>query len=59
MMILTRRIQLVSTNSERKALMQWMVSKLEENGSDNKIAAEAIEQFPSTFRKAHRRENRK
>ena len=49
MMILTRRVELVSTNSERKALMQWMVSKLEENESDDEIAAEAIEQFPSTF----------
>ena len=46
----TRRVQLVSTKSERKAVIQWMLAKVQENGSDSTIATQAVEHFPDIFR---------
>ena len=57
-MMPSRRVQLVSTKSERKAVIQWMVAQVEENGSDCKIAAQVVDQFPSIFIQTNRRANR-
>ena len=54
----SRRVSLVSTKSERKAVVQWMLAKVEKNGSDSTIAAHAVEQFPDIFRQTSRRTNR-
>ena len=35
-----------------------MIAKVEENPSDSMITAQAVEQFPSTFRQTNRRANR-
>ena len=51
----TRRVQLVSTKSERKSVIQWMLTKVEENGSDSTIPAQAVEQSPSIFSLISRR----
>ena len=56
--MLTRRVQLVSTKSEGKAVIPWMVARKEENGSDSTIGVLAVEQLPSVFRQTNRRANR-
>ena len=53
-----RRVQLVSTKSQRKAVLQWMIAKVEEDGTEARIAAQAVDQFPNTLKKTNRRANR-
>ena len=54
----TRRVQLFSTKSERKSVIQWMLANVEENGSESMIAAQAVEQFPDIFKQTSRSANR-
>ena len=42
-----RRVQLVSTKSQRKAVLQWMITKAGEDGTDTRIAAQAVDQSPN------------
>ena len=58
-MMPTRRVQLVSTKPEREAEIQSKIAKVKDNGSDSTIAAQAVEQFPSTFRHTNRTEKRR
>ena len=30
-----------------KAVLQWMIAKVEEDGTDNRIAAQIVDQFPT------------
>ena len=53
-----RRVQFVSTKSQRKALLQWMIAKVQEDGTDNRITAETVNQFPNLFKQTNRRANK-
>ena len=48
-----RRVQLLSTKFERKAVMVWMMQRVEESGSECRIVARAVEQFPGIFRQTN------
>ena len=54
----SRRVQLISTKSKRKAVLQWMIAKFEEDGTDKRITAHAVGQFPNMFKQNNSRENR-
>ena len=43
-------VQLVSTESERKEVIQWIMERVEESRSEYRIAAHTFEQFPRIFR---------
>ena len=57
-MMKLRRVQLVSTKSQRKAVLQWVITKVEEDGTDTRIAAQSVGQLPNLFKKTSRRANR-
>ena len=46
---LRRRAQVVSTKSDRKKVIKWMIRYAYEYGSENHIAAKAIKEFPNIF----------
>ena len=46
---LRRRVQVVSTKSDRKKVIKWMISYADEHGSENRIAAKAVKEFPKLF----------
>ncbi len=53
-----RRVQLVSTKSEKKLAIEWMIAKIAQDGSEHHIAAKAVQQFPRIFRQTNPRANR-
>ncbi len=44
-----RRLQSVSTKSERKMVIKWMLAEVEGTGSEKKIAARANDRFPKVL----------
>ena len=46
-MMQPRRVQLVSTKSQRKAVLQSMIAKVGEDVTDSRIAAQTVDQFPN------------
>ena len=53
-----RRVQLVSTKPQREAVVQWMIAKIEDDGTDTRIADQKVEYFPNLFKQTNRRSNR-
>ena len=56
-MMQPRRVQLVLTKSQRKAVLQWVIAKVED-GTDNRIAAQAVHRFPILFNQISMQANR-
>jgi hypothetical protein len=44
-----RRVQHVSTNQERRAVVQWMVAESKQCGTDKRIKTKAVSAFPQCF----------
>jgi len=42
--------QVVSTKSQRKSVITWMISTVESCGMSHSISAKAVEQFPTVFK---------
>ncbi len=53
-----RRVQVVSTMSQKKYVILWMTETVNANVSDHIIAAKAVQQFPSIFTQRNPRANR-
>lgn len=51
-------MQIVSTVSQRKMVIRWMIEQQEELGCDTRIAARAVDQFPTILRNPNRSVNR-
>ncbi len=44
-----RNVQIVPTKSGQKTVVCWMLSEINEIGSEDKIAAKAVDYFPKIF----------
>ena len=54
----TRRVQVVSTKEQRKAVIRWMIHEVEESGTEHCIAARAVNNFPLIFTQRSHKANR-
>ena len=52
-----RRIKLISTKSRRKAVLLWMIAKVEEDRTYTRNAVQTVDQFPNIFKQTCIRAN--
>lgn len=57
-MVRTRRVQSVSTLSQRKRVTLWMIQEVSETGTSHRIASRAISKFKSIFNQTSSNANR-